>query len=221
MKCWNFCFFNLCQSFDQFEFFFAYQMKKLKELRLMLGDSSPGICLTVRKYATVSLMEVFKDIVPGYRLRIPTEKETAQRVRLIEFCMLLYSLKLWHSLDAFNQSGAMLIMPFNTSQSQIVSIGSAHSSVTHPSSNKFASPYNSFSHFSAAAFSLNSSCCYKMIQFLSSYCMSEKDCQVSGNTVSFELVAVHEICRLPFISHIPVASCSFHSFFEIVQAWYS
>ena len=60
----------------------------------MLGDSSPGICLTVRKYATVSLMEVFKDIVPGYRLRIPTEKETAQRVCLIEFCMLLYSLKL-------------------------------------------------------------------------------------------------------------------------------
>ena len=57
----------------------------------MLGDSSPGICLTVRKYATVSLMEVFKDIVPGYRLRIPTEKETAQRVCLVEFNMLLYS----------------------------------------------------------------------------------------------------------------------------------
>ncbi|GFS03169.1 nucleolar complex protein 3 homolog [Elysia marginata] len=56
-------------------------MKKLKELRMMLGDSSPCICLTIRKYAIVSLMEVFKDIVPGYRLRIPTEKETAQRVK--------------------------------------------------------------------------------------------------------------------------------------------
>ncbi|GFO36172.1 nucleolar complex protein 3 homolog [Plakobranchus ocellatus] len=56
-------------------------MKKLKELRQMLGDSSPGVCLTVRKYAALSLMEVFKDIVPGYRLRIPTEKEAAQRVK--------------------------------------------------------------------------------------------------------------------------------------------
>uniref|UniRef100_A0A0B7AG73 Nucleolar complex-associated protein 3 N-terminal domain-containing protein n=1 Tax=Arion vulgaris TaxID=1028688 RepID=A0A0B7AG73_9EUPU len=56
-------------------------MKKLKELRLMLGDTEPGLALTVRKYVMVSLMEVFKDIVPGYRLRIPTEKEKAQRVK--------------------------------------------------------------------------------------------------------------------------------------------
>ncbi|CAL1548689.1 unnamed protein product, partial [Lymnaea stagnalis] len=56
-------------------------MNKLKELRLMLGESDPGAPLTVRKFAMVSLMEVFKDIVPGYRLRIPTEKEKAQRVK--------------------------------------------------------------------------------------------------------------------------------------------
>ncbi|XP_059147297.1 nucleolar complex protein 3 homolog [Physella acuta] len=56
-------------------------MKKLKELRLMLGENDAGVALTVRKYAMVSLMEVFKDIVPGYRLRIPTEKEKTQRVK--------------------------------------------------------------------------------------------------------------------------------------------
>jgi len=56
-------------------------MKKLKELRLLLGCQDPGIALSVRKYAMVSLKEIFKDIVPGYRLRIPTEKERAQRVK--------------------------------------------------------------------------------------------------------------------------------------------
>lgn len=56
-------------------------MKKLKELRLLLGSQDPGIALSVRKYAIVSLMEVFKDIVPGYRLRLPTEKERSQRVK--------------------------------------------------------------------------------------------------------------------------------------------
>ncbi|CAG5120316.1 unnamed protein product, partial [Candidula unifasciata] len=56
-------------------------MKKLKELRLMLGETALGVSLSVRKYAMISLMEVFKDIVPGYRLRIPTEKEKSQRVK--------------------------------------------------------------------------------------------------------------------------------------------
>ncbi|XP_005089661.1 nucleolar complex protein 3 homolog [Aplysia californica] len=56
-------------------------MAKLKELRLLLGSQDPGIALSVRKYAMVSIMEVFKDIVPGYRLRIPTEKERTQRVK--------------------------------------------------------------------------------------------------------------------------------------------
>lgn len=60
------------------------QMNKLKELRLMLGESDPGVSLTVRKYAMVSLIEVFKDIVPGYRLRIPTEMEKAQKVMLLQ-----------------------------------------------------------------------------------------------------------------------------------------
>lgn len=46
----------------------------------MLGETGLGVSLSVRKYAMVSLMEVFKDIVPGYRLRIPTEKERTQRV---------------------------------------------------------------------------------------------------------------------------------------------
>ncbi|KAK0054220.1 nucleolar complex protein 3 [Biomphalaria pfeifferi] len=56
-------------------------IKKLKELRLMLGETDLCVSLTVRKYAMISIAEVFKDIVPGYRLRIPTEKERSQKVK--------------------------------------------------------------------------------------------------------------------------------------------
>lgn len=44
-------------------------MKKLKELRLMLHEEDPDVFITVRKLAMVSMMEIFKDIVPGYRIR--------------------------------------------------------------------------------------------------------------------------------------------------------
>nr|KAG5707619.1 hypothetical protein BaRGS_031001 [Batillaria attramentaria] len=54
---------------------------KLKELRGMLGEADPDVCLTVRKLVMVSLCEVFKDIIPGYRLRLPTEKEKEQRMK--------------------------------------------------------------------------------------------------------------------------------------------
>lgn len=68
---------------------FYHQMKKLKELRLLLGESGLGISLTVRKYAMISLMEVFKDIVPGYRMRIPTDKEKSQKVNML-FYLTIY-----------------------------------------------------------------------------------------------------------------------------------
>lgn len=56
-------------------------IRKLKELRLLLGSHEPGVALSVRKYALVSMAEVFKDIVPGYRLRVPTEKERSNKVK--------------------------------------------------------------------------------------------------------------------------------------------
>ncbi|XP_048745661.2 nucleolar complex protein 3 homolog [Ostrea edulis] len=56
-------------------------IKKLKELRSYLTESDPDVFLTVRKLAMVSLMEVFKDIIPGYRIRLPTEAEKAQKLK--------------------------------------------------------------------------------------------------------------------------------------------
>ncbi|XP_064602722.1 nucleolar complex protein 3 homolog isoform X2 [Liolophura sinensis] len=44
-------------------------MKKLKELRLMLHEEDSDVFITVRKLAMVSMMELFKDIIPGYRIR--------------------------------------------------------------------------------------------------------------------------------------------------------
>ncbi len=57
------------------------QMKKLKELRMFLEEEDPQTFLTVKKLAMVSLMEVFKDIIPDYRIRELTEKEKSQPVR--------------------------------------------------------------------------------------------------------------------------------------------
>ncbi|KAJ8025806.1 Nucleolar complex protein 3-like [Holothuria leucospilota] len=52
---------------------------KLKTLRSILRVSDPDIVVTVRKLGMVSLTEVFKDIIPGYRVRDWTEEtETVQ-----------------------------------------------------------------------------------------------------------------------------------------------
>ncbi|XP_067286431.1 nucleolar complex protein 3 homolog [Pseudorasbora parva] len=56
-------------------------IKKLKELRAMLMETDPCIAVTVRKLVMVSLMEVFKDIVPAYRIRPLTEAEKATKVK--------------------------------------------------------------------------------------------------------------------------------------------
>ncbi len=58
------------------------QFGKLKELRLMLEESEPDIQITVKKLAMFSLMEIFKDIIPGYRIRVATEQEKTQPVGL-------------------------------------------------------------------------------------------------------------------------------------------
>lgn len=56
------------------------QVKRLKELRGMLMERDPCVAVTIRKLAMVSLMEVFKDIAPGYRIRPLTSAEAAVKV---------------------------------------------------------------------------------------------------------------------------------------------
>lgn len=56
-------------------------MKKLRELTSMLKERDPDVLVTVQKYVMVSLLEVFKDIIPGYYIRMPTEKEENQKMK--------------------------------------------------------------------------------------------------------------------------------------------
>ncbi|KAL5021006.1 hypothetical protein ScPMuIL_000161 [Solemya velum] len=56
-------------------------ISKLKELRSMLKETDSEIFITIRKLAMVSLMEIFKDIVPGYRIRIMTDSEKQQKFK--------------------------------------------------------------------------------------------------------------------------------------------
>lgn len=48
----------------------------------MLMEADPSVAVTVRKLVMVSLMEVFKDIAPTYRIRPLTSAEKAAKVRL-------------------------------------------------------------------------------------------------------------------------------------------
>ncbi|XP_028651303.1 nucleolar complex protein 3 homolog [Erpetoichthys calabaricus] len=56
-------------------------IKKMKELRSMLVENVPYVAVTVRKLVMLSLTEVFKDIVPSYRIRPLTESEKAAKVK--------------------------------------------------------------------------------------------------------------------------------------------
>uniref|UniRef100_T1IQI0 NOC3-like protein n=1 Tax=Strigamia maritima TaxID=126957 RepID=T1IQI0_STRMM len=56
-------------------------VKHLKELRLMMDEKDRDIFVTVRKLVSVSLLEVFKDILPDYRIRIKSDKETKVRLK--------------------------------------------------------------------------------------------------------------------------------------------
>ncbi|XP_022598762.1 nucleolar complex protein 3 homolog [Seriola dumerili] len=56
-------------------------MKRVKELRGMLMESDPSVAVTVRKLVMVSLMEIFKDIAPTYRIRPLTPAEKAAKVK--------------------------------------------------------------------------------------------------------------------------------------------
>uniref|UniRef100_A0A8B9P425 Nucleolar complex protein 3 homolog n=1 Tax=Apteryx owenii TaxID=8824 RepID=A0A8B9P425_APTOW len=56
-------------------------VKKLKELRAMLMEQDPNVAVIVRKLVMVSLMEIFKDIAPSYKIRPLTEAEKATKVK--------------------------------------------------------------------------------------------------------------------------------------------
>ncbi|XP_048361252.1 nucleolar complex protein 3 homolog [Sphaerodactylus townsendi] len=56
-------------------------IKKLKELRSMLMEQDPNVAVIVRKLVMISLMEIFKDITPSYKIRPLTEIEKNMKVR--------------------------------------------------------------------------------------------------------------------------------------------
>ncbi|KAM8889197.1 nucleolar complex protein 3 homolog [Synchiropus picturatus] len=57
------------------------QMKCVKQLRGMLMETDPSVAVTTRKLVMVSLMEIFKDISPSYRIRPLTAAEKATKVK--------------------------------------------------------------------------------------------------------------------------------------------
>ncbi|XP_073541675.1 nucleolar complex protein 3 homolog [Phyllobates terribilis] len=56
-------------------------IKKLKELRALLMEQDSTVAVTVRKLVLISLMEIFKDIAPSYKIRPLTEEEKNARVK--------------------------------------------------------------------------------------------------------------------------------------------
>ncbi|XP_059181196.1 nucleolar complex protein 3 homolog [Centropristis striata] len=56
-------------------------IKRVKQLRGMLMESDSSVAVTVRKLVMVSLMEIFKDITPSYRIRPLTAEEKAAKVK--------------------------------------------------------------------------------------------------------------------------------------------
>ena len=48
----------------------------------MLMEQDPDVAVTVRKLVIVSLMELFKDITPSYKIRPLTEAEKSTKVML-------------------------------------------------------------------------------------------------------------------------------------------
>nr|XP_057925233.1 nucleolar complex protein 3 homolog [Doryrhamphus excisus] len=56
-------------------------IKCVKQLRGMLMEAEPCVAVTVRKLVMVSLMEIFKDITPTYKIRPLTAAEKAVKVK--------------------------------------------------------------------------------------------------------------------------------------------
>ena len=56
------------------------QFKKLKDLRVLGDECERDVSVTCHKLLMVSVTEVFKDILPSYRIRERTETERQQSV---------------------------------------------------------------------------------------------------------------------------------------------
>ncbi|KAJ0060576.1 hypothetical protein NL108_016040, partial [Boleophthalmus pectinirostris] len=56
-------------------------IKCLKELRSLLSEPDPSIAVTVKKLVMVSLMEVFKDVAPSYKIRPLSTTEKSAKVK--------------------------------------------------------------------------------------------------------------------------------------------
>ena len=54
------------------------QFDNLYRLLDLLSEHDPSVMVTVRKYAAASLLEVFKDLLPGYRLQ---EHDLTQKLK--------------------------------------------------------------------------------------------------------------------------------------------
>jgi len=59
------------------------RMGKLKDLRMMMNadDGDPRLGFTVKKFVMLSMLEIFKDVIPSYRIRALTEQEKSQRMK--------------------------------------------------------------------------------------------------------------------------------------------
>ena len=60
------------------------QVSRIRDLRLMLENNDPDVIITCKKLTMVSLLEVFKDIIPDYAIRTATEKEKEQSVGCVQ-----------------------------------------------------------------------------------------------------------------------------------------
>lgn len=61
-------------------FVFSFQFSGLRQLRLLLEEDDAELKVIVRKLGMVTLMEVFRDIIPSYKIRKLTDKELQQKV---------------------------------------------------------------------------------------------------------------------------------------------
>ncbi|KAJ8789321.1 hypothetical protein J1605_021848, partial [Eschrichtius robustus] len=97
-------------------------IKKLKELRSMLMEQDPDVAVTVRKLVIVSLMELFKDITPSYKIRPLTEAEKSTKaykglaeVAVKSLCELLVALPHFN----FHNNIIVLVVPLMNDMSKL------------------------------------------------------------------------------------------------------
>lgn len=62
----------------------------------MLMEQDPDVAVTVRKLVIISLLELFKDITPSYKIRPLTEAEKSTKV-MIDTITIQNKLNTWES----------------------------------------------------------------------------------------------------------------------------